>query len=76
MKSAFHTKPAAPSARSETAGQPIPRFVKVGQSDGHPVPDLQQRLEAFYAKYPESRRTLRKGQPGSVELVKEARDRR
>jgi len=51
-------------------------FVKVGTSTGIPVADLQARLADFHAKYPESRRTLRKGQKSTVALVKEARDRR
>lgn len=41
---------------------------------GAPHPDAMKKLQAFWDKYP--RRTLRKGEKGVVELVREARDSR
>ena len=66
------TKPKAPLPPA--VGDEVLTFVKIGTADGHPVPDLMERLAAFYAKYP--RRPLTKGEKTAAELVREARDRR
>lgn len=69
----------------KTTAQPEPRakpidealtFVPVGTQTGRPLPDAAEKLAAFHARHPGSRRTLRKGEPSPLDLVKEARDRR
>ena len=75
MKTTSKPKPKPAPAK------PIPKddtltFVRVGPGTGYPLPGTAEKLAAFYAKHPESRRTLRKGEKSPLDLVKEARDRR
>lgn len=73
MKTTSKPKPvsAKPIVKDDTL-----TFVPVGTGTGYPLPGTAEKLAAFYAKYPQSRRRPRKGQKGTLELVKEARDRR
>ena len=73
MKSVLFAKTKSKPARPIEAAL---SFVPVGADDGRPVPDALERLAAFHERHPETRRALRKGQKGTVELVRETRDRR
>lgn len=68
MSTAFAKRPAV-SREPDTAIT----FAVDGRT-GLPADQAQAKLEAFLAKHP--RRTLRKGQKGTVELVRQARESR
>jgi len=80
MKSAVVTKSKAkPAPRSAAVRAPaeVGLFVEVPSGAPRLSPEeLKARLAAFYAKYPESRKTIRQGQKTTVELVREAREAR
>jgi len=79
MKSTVVTKSKAkPAPRSAAVRAPeVGLFVEVPNTAPRLSPEeLKARLAAFYAKYPESRKTVRRGQKTTVELVREARDAR
>lgn len=64
-----------PEPRTKPIGEAL-TFFPIGAQTGRPLPDAAEKLAAFHARYPGSRRTLRKGEPSPLDLVKEARDRR
>lgn len=76
MKSVLFAKSKPKTPPPPAVGEDVPRFVKIGAANGHPVPDLMDRLAAFYAKYPESRQSPGKGEKSIVAKVTAARDRR
>lgn len=48
-------------------------FIPIGSNDGRPAADALDTLKAFHAKYPKSRKPLRQGQKGAVELIRQAK---
>ena len=77
----FHGEAYDRAAMKPARAKPIPSddtltFVPVGTGTGYPLPGTAEKLAAFYAKHPESRRTLRPGEKSPAELVQEARDER
>jgi hypothetical protein len=70
MKSALITsRKSAPQAVDSALS-----FYPVGSNDGVPAADALERLKAFHARHPQTRRAPRKGQKSAVELVQAGRE--